>query len=129
MEQAYFFVSSSATLDDCKHLEAAIQERRATLMSPNLDLEKVWKKIDLGRNAGWSTVSWQKAVVDPINKRFYEDFKNLLREFVPDYERMTESQIAREFEIVYKRTTGKLLADKEKDLELRARMQMQIQAN
>ena len=117
MEQAYYFISSFATLDECKQLAAAIGERRGLLLHPTKqDLGRIQAQIDLGRNNHWSVVAWQRAVVEPINNRFANDFPNLLKEFVPSYQQMTDIQIVRAFEQAYKRTTGHLLAEKEKEL-------------
>lgn len=117
MEQARYFISCSATLQECELLEEELKDRRKMLTPRKLDLAKIQGMINWGVNRYWSVVAWQKEVVEPLNNRISQDFKAALQEFVPNYEFMTEEQIARDFEQAYRRETGKLLVEIERQMQ------------
>lgn len=112
MEQARYFVTSFATLEDCNELEKAIQERQKRLTT-KIDLKKIKESIKKDRNFFWADWTWQGKTIEPINRRYWEDFENLLKEWVPNFELMTEEETVQAFEQAYRDATGRLLATKE----------------
>lgn len=122
IDQICNYIAASVSLDDCRKIEKAIRERKSSLITPVLDLNKVRKLIDADCYYSlFGEVAWKKEIILSLTGRIHNDFDNLFRELVPSSNGLTNRKAASQFHHAFDRHLQLAIQQKEAELEANKR--------